>query len=189
MLSNKYNYINLRSKSLIIYLLIATFSLNSWSQTILVHGNESDGKLAWTDFTGPVIENSSFQAYTSYKFRTKYESVQYDGNFAIIDGFEAILELDPEKTWAKMDKVTDELLVHEQGHFNLGILTVQEINKRVSETKFTRANLNSQLKRIIDETSRKYKQLTLKYDKETDHSKNIKQQERWNQFFLEKIAD
>lgn len=178
----------MKSKSLIAVLFIATFSLTSWSQVILINGQESDGILTWADFTGPVIEGSSFHAYTSYRFKTKLESVRFDGHSALLEGFDVILELDMQNTWAKMDKVTDELLVHEQGHFNLGILSVREIKKRVSDTKFTRANFNTQMKRIIDETSKKYDQLTLKYDKETDHSKNHVQQQKWNEFFRVNLA-
>lgn len=175
-------------KQIFILLLISTFSICAWSQTIVVNGKESDGNLVWADFTGPVDESSSFTAYTSYRYKTKYDSITYEGNTAIINGFNVTLEMNTDKTWAIMDKVTNELLVHEQGHFNIGIITVREIMKRVSETKFTKSSWQMQMKKIIKDTSQKYNRLTLQYDKETNHSKNVKQQEKWNVFFLENLG-
>lgn len=176
-------------KTLIIIFLMALCPIHSFSQTILINGHKSDGKLAWSDFTGKVNQSASFNAYTAYTFSTKTESVHFVGDSAVIEGFDAILKLDKKNTWAKKDKVTDELLVHEQGHFDLGILCVREIMKKVKETKFTQANLNSRLNKIINDTSKKYNKLGLKYDKETNHSKNLKQQRKWNEFFKEKLSN
>jgi hypothetical protein len=100
-----------------------------------------------------------------------------------MNGFEIILELDPNNSWAKNDKVTDALLIHEQGHFNLGILCVREILNKYKETKFTRSNYKVALQGIISDASKKYNDLGLLYDKETDHSKNIEEQLKWNKFF------
>jgi hypothetical protein len=107
--------------------LFLTFSLNAFCQTILINGKESNGKLTWSDFTGKVDKSSFFHAFTVYKFNTKFESVKFVGDSAKIIGFQVILELDQINSWAKIDKETDNLLVHEQGHFNLGILCIREI--------------------------------------------------------------
>ena len=170
--------------------LIALFlsvSLKSFCQKILVNGEESNGKLAWSDFTGKVDKSSSFNAFTAYKFNTKTESVKFVGDSAKIIGFQVFLELDQKNSWAKKDKVTDDLLIHEQGHFNLGILSVREIMAKFKEAKFTKSNYNTLLQNIVNDVSKKYNELGIKYDAETNHSKDAEQQKKWNTFFLENL--
>ncbi len=176
----KFNQITL----LVIALLL---SVNIFSQKILVNGQEANGKLSWSDFTGKVDENSSFNAFTAYKFNTKFENVKFVGDSAKINGFEVILELDQKNSWAKKDKVTDDLLVHEQGHFNLGILCIKEIMSKFREAKFTKNNYNALLQNIVSDASNKYNDMGVKYDEETNHSKNTDQQKKWNSFFSEKL--
>lgn len=76
-----------------------------------------------------------------------------------------------QKSWAIKDEVSDELLVHEQGHFNIGILCIREIMEKFKQTKFTKSNFSQLLSNLFKSTTNKYSELTLNYDKETDHSK------------------
>jgi hypothetical protein len=175
-------------RNVILVMTAILFSYCSFGQKIMVNGQESTGQLIWSDFTGRVDKGSSFNAFTSYKFNTKVGNIKFVGDSAIINGFEVILEFDQKNSWAKKDKVTDDLLVHEQGHFNLGILCVKEIMKKYKEAKFTKSNYNSLLQSIVNESSRKYNEMGIKYDEETDHSKNIEQQLKWNKVFAEQLA-
>ncbi len=179
----------IKLKSLLFILMMTTFTILSYSQTILINGQKSDGKLVWSDFTGKVDPSSSFDAFTTYRFKTSLGSIRSVGNSVIIDGFDMILELDQKQTWAKKGKTTDKLLVHEQGHFNIGILHVREITQRFKATEFTLANFESQFNKILAEVTKKYNELKLKYDKETDHSKNLEQQEKWNAFFQKELSN
>lgn len=172
-----------------IVLLMVFISFNIYGQTIMVNGQKYSGKLNWNDFTGKVDKGSSFGAYTAYKFNTKFESVKFIGDSAVINGFDVILELDGKNTWAKEDKMTDELLVHEQGHFNIGILCVKEIMAKFQETKFTKVDYNVKIQKIINEASKKFTAMGATYDEETEHSKNIDQQKKWNSFFEENLAN
>lgn len=159
-----------------------------FSQKILVNGKESNGKLSWTDFIGDPDQKKSFNAFTAYTFRTKFGSVNFFGDSAVVNNLEVILELDSKNTWAKKDRVTDLLLVHEQGHFNLGILSSKEILAKFKATKFTKQNYNSLLQSIINDVSKKYRDLGIKYDDETKHSENREQQLKWNSFITEELA-
>jgi hypothetical protein len=89
--------------------------------------------------------------------------------------------------WAKKDKVNNELLKHEQGHFDIGILCMREILSIYKQSKFTKANFSSLLQSIITDTSKKYNEMGLRYDTETRHSANKEHQEKWNTFFEEKL--
>lgn len=180
--------IKMRYKSIFILILNIALGLVSYSQKIIVNGEESNGKLTWEDFSGKVDNDVSFYAFTSYKFNTKVGDIKFVGDSAIINGFDVILYFDHKKSWVKKGKETDALLIHEQGHFNVGILCVREIMRKFKEAKFTKANYNNLLKNIVSESSKKYNEMGLTYDEETDHSKNVEQQIKWNNFFSEELA-
>ncbi|MBX2931579.1 MAG: DUF922 domain-containing protein [Chitinophagaceae bacterium] len=162
---------------------------NVFSQKIIVNGEESTGKISWSDFTGKVDKNSSYFAFTSYKFKTKVGTIKFIGDSVVISSFDVILELDNKNSWAKKDKITDELLVHEQGHFNIGILCVKEIMANYKKAKFTKSNYSTLLQSIVSDASKKYKEMGLKYDRETNHSKNKEEQEKWNTYFKENLSN
>lgn len=159
----------------------------SLGQKIRINGKESDGTLKWSDFTGKVDPTSSFYAVTSYKFNTKIDDIRMMGDSVAIKGFDVILELDQDESWVKKDKMTDDLLIHEQGHFNIGILCVREIMFRFKAARFTKSNFDKLLQKIIDDASKKYADMGVKYDEETNHSIDAEQQMKWNAFFMEQL--
>ncbi len=174
------------------WLIISLFTFTSGtalSQKIFINGNESNGKLKWADFTGKVDKKSTFNAFTSYKYKTNFGGIQAKGDSIIINGFEVTLELDQPNSWAKTEKVTDELLEHEQGHFNLGILTMKEIIERVNQSKFTKDNFQNSIQKIMNEVSLKYREMGVKYDEETNHSIDKEQQQNWNIFFKSMLPE
>jgi Bacterial protein of unknown function (DUF922) len=171
--------------SLIILFII--FSYSAFTQKIIISGEETNRKLAWSDFTGKVDKNSSFLAHTGYLIKYKAEDIKAFGDSISIGKFEVILELDPVKSWANRSKVTDDLLTHEQGHFDISIVCVREIMEVYKQTRFTRANINATLENMVNTIRTKYDGIQLKYDSETDHSKNKEQQAKWNQFIAEQL--
>ncbi len=170
-------------KKVFAILIILLVHQSSFGQTIIVNGQPSNGKLQWSDFTGKVDKTSTFHAYTAYKYRTKIKSIKPSGDSVIIEGFEVVLELDPSKSWARMKNVSDELLVHEQGHFNFGILTMKEILEQVKQTHFTASNFQVKLQKIVDQVAKKYHEMGRLYDEETKHHMDQQQQLKWNEFF------
>jgi hypothetical protein len=177
------------TREILFLILLLTLCVRSYSQTIIINDEESDGKLAWSDFTGEVDNNSDFSAYTSYRFKLTIGKDLFSGDSALIEKVRVILELDQKNSWAKMAEVNDELLIHEQGHFNFGIMYMNEILNRLKKAKLTRENWKSQVDEIFEETSSKYRVLELKYDEETDHSRNRIHQRKWNDFFLLQLSN
>lgn len=88
-----------------------------------------------------------------------------------------------------MERATPALLLHEQGHFNIGILALREAMETFKKTKFTPANFKGLLRAMITTISQKYSDLGVLYDKETDHSKNVDMQAKWNTFFAERSPE
>ncbi|MEO6949506.1 MAG: DUF922 domain-containing protein [Ginsengibacter sp.] len=174
-------------KTKILLLLFMVSGYHTSAQKIIIKGKETDRQLFWKDFTGAPDNNSTFWAFTSWNLKYNY-GTQMQGDSFVIKNYELTLQLNPETSWVKKGKESDYLLAHEQGHFDLGIICMREILKKQSETTVTRENYKTVLGDIFQEKLKKFKALGALYDKETEHSKNRQEQEKWNQYFLENLS-
>jgi hypothetical protein len=173
---------------LLLVLAVILLSLNIYSQRIIIRGEETNRKLTWDDFTGKPDKSVSFLAYTRFKLSYEVGDVKVIGDSVAIDKFLVTVELDPKESWAKKDKVSDALLVHEQGHFDIGILCMKEILANYKQVKYTKSNFNYVIQGVINKAGKKYSDMTLQYDRETKHSSDKEQQAKWNAFFLEELS-
>lgn len=171
----------------LIMLLLSTISYNVSAQKIIINGQQANRQLTWEDFKGTPDNNSHFFAYTAWNSRVKYDNVQFDGDKAIINGFEMTVEFDPVKSWVKKGKETHDLLKHEQGHFDVAILYMQEVLQKFSSSSFTRNGYEAEFKNLIQDVYKKYVEMGKQYDSETNHSIDKPKQEQWNSFFSEKV--
>jgi len=176
-------------KRILLFALLACciITIDSFSQTVIINGKSTDRKLTWEDFKAPPDATSTYWAYTGYLVRYRYADVKIFSDSVTIGIFEVTVELDPARTWAKMDKISDELLIHEQGHFNIGILCGREILATFKQTRFEISNYGDQMRSIFQEILKKYIEMGHQYDSETDHFRNKKEQERWNGLLTERL--
>src|SRR5688572_7983134 len=157
------------------------------AQKIMVNGSEGNRPLQWTDFTGTPDNSSPYLAHTAWKTNVKYSGVTFEGERAILQGFEMTLEFDPKTSWVKKGKESAELLKHEQGHFDVGVLYMREAVQTIAGTAFSRANYKEEFQKIIKDLHQKYVGLGRQYDTETNHSIKKEEQEKWNAFFGDKV--
>ena len=172
-------------KTFLFSTILTIIASTAFSQVVIINGKEENRNLVWADFTGKPDKSEPHFAYTYWNISYKMDNVRESGDSVILDNFRVIVELDPKKSWAKKDNLTDELLVHEQGHFDLGILCMNEIAALAKQTKLQKHNFSYTIQNIMGKTISKYSALMSKYDFETNHSKNKEQQKKWNQFFAE----
>lgn len=158
-----------------------------FAQKIIVSGQEGNRLLKWADFAGAPDNNSSFFAYTAYTTKFKYDDVQFNEDKAIFKGFEMTLEFDAKNSWVKKGKESDDLLKHEQGHFDVGVLYMQEVLVKINSAKFSRTGFQGQFRKLVGDIHLKYKELATQYDKETAHSTKKEEQDKWNIYFIEKL--
>ena len=164
------------------------FSLLGYSQKIFISGKEGNRKLVWSDFSGNVSRSSPFAALTHYDYHYKIENVKVEKGIVKSSDFIVTLEFNPDKSWVKDGKQTDELLKHEQGHFDIAIVCVKELVAMYKKRTLTAFDFNESVKELTKETFQKYKELEAQYDEETDHSKNKEQQLKWNDFIAKQLA-
>lgn len=163
---------------------VSGFSLNTRAQQVIINDKPGERLLTWEDFTATPDENASYFAYTYWNLSYKYAGTETRGENIFLKDLELTLKFDNEKSWLKKDKGTEELLKHEQGHFDLGRLCQLEMLAVIKATIFEQSGFQSQLKAIFRNTLEKYRALGLKYDKESDHSVDKQKQEEWNNFFV-----
>ena len=169
-------------KMLVALLLLCTFQTLS-AQKIIIGGAEANRLLQWSDFSGMPDDSSPFFAYTAWSTKFKYSSVNFEGNKAILNGFEMTLEFNEKNSWVKKGKENDELLKHEQGHFVVGRLYMQELLSVIASTNFSRSDFQQEVRKIVKDTHQKYAAMSERYDKETNHSMKKEEQAKWNTFF------
>jgi hypothetical protein len=172
----------------IVYLLVFLTAFRQLpAQKIMVNGSEGNRLLQWTDFTGSPDNGSPYLAHTAWKTNVKYTGVTFEGEKAVLQGFEMTLAFDPQTSWVKRGKESNELLKHEQGHFDVGVLYMREAVETIARTTFSRAGYKEEFQKIIRDLYQKYVSMGDQYDTETNHSIKKEEQEKWNAFFGEKV--
>jgi hypothetical protein len=64
---------------------------------------------------------------------------------------------------------------------------MKEMLDKFRESKFTRSNYNTGLQNIVTEALKKYNNMSVQYDEETNHSDNKQEQMKWNDFFSKNL--
>jgi hypothetical protein len=156
------------SLSLFLLLLFSSF-LKKDENDILVW--EEARLLTWNDFRGKPAKRMS-AASTHYDI---LKTVSEKGSVTI----EAIFFCN--KSWKKVTWINQQVLEHEQKHFDIVELYARKLRKLISETKYSSyANLKTvsdSLYAVIDKEMDVYQD---KYDDETDASMNGDKQREWN---------
>lgn len=160
-------------------------SLQTAAQKIIINGEETSRLLNWDDFTGKPDKGSPYFAFTYWNTTCKYDAFRFKAD-TVQWKVQVTLDLG-KNSWQKRDKVTDTLLKHEQGHFDIGILCAMEMQQKIDGTVFLRNDYQSKLSAIIKDVIDKYKKMDLQYDEETNHYANREQQWKWDAFFESKI--
>lgn len=135
-------------------------------------------KLSWSDFSGQVDENSKYWATTSWRVIYRYKTLPFHKDTVAIDL--SVIPVLKETSWVLPDKKSAELLMHEQGHFDFGLLVAAEFKRAIKSTVLLRSDYNQKISFVFNSILSNVKQLEVQYDEETNHMKNKKEQLRWN---------
>jgi hypothetical protein len=92
----------------------------------------------------------------------------------------AMIAVNEAESWVVIGKATDELLAHEQAHFDITALGMREEAQRVSSLAGSnQRDLESQYAQIRQEINAKIAAANARYDTRTDHGNNKPAQRRW----------
>lgn len=160
-----------------IILVLFLVSYSSFSQA--TNGKEiRDRDVEWSDFTGEVDTSSRFDAWT-YWF-TIYSFPAPKGSAEMVKINVKVRLFLRSDSWVKPDKKSDRLLKHEQGHYRIGRICANEIEKSINSMEFSRQNYKKEVDEIYWKIIKKYQEMNKQYDLETNHYRNRVQQEIWD---------
>lgn len=97
----------------------------------------------------------------------------------------------PTESWTRYPKLKNpgHALNHEKRHLDLCEVYARKIRQRISQTNFTRRNLNTQLKTIFATITKEHATEQARYDHETEHSIDPEQQSVWNKVIDRRLTD
>ena len=143
------------------------------------------------DFKGPqTAENAGDVAFTNCAIEFSYIAKKEKNYYALT--FTVKLVMDADQSWMDRHRITskemmDEILRHEQGHYNIAYMEQQEILRTVSRVVF-HEDYKSVATNIFERIDAKYRQLNLDYDADTQNSTNRVQQHSWDAYFQKRLA-
>ena len=83
------------------------------------------------------------------------------------------------ESWVCSDQKTEDILKHEQGHFDLTEIYARMFRKQVMAATFTFKNLKDKYNKIHTEIISGWNKEQNLYDKETDHGIDSTKQHQW----------
>jgi hypothetical protein len=158
------------------FFLVITISKFSFCQSSDSTINWTENlRLGWKDFNGPPDNSTTDMACT-------FGSMKYD--FAQVSQKEFTIKLyvyfEPQKSWVKHGNENDNLLIHEQCHFDVYEIFARKLIKRLEETKsLSGKDLSDNINRLFKETFNDLNKFQDKYDVETNHSRIAEKQKEW----------
>ncbi|MDC8005660.1 DUF922 domain-containing protein [Aureisphaera galaxeae] len=136
-------------------------------------------KLMWTDFQGEVGKYDFGRASTSYKIVIVPETVLVDEDDRI-QGYEKMTaKAHFYKTTSWTATQNYQVLVHERLHFDIAELFARKVRKRFAELKAEKEARFSVYYKEYNAIWKECRSLQKQYDSETNHGRNLKENEEW----------
>jgi predicted secreted Zn-dependent protease len=132
----------------------------------------ADSRLKWSDFKGSPPAGATNAAITSYHINM---NMGYDSRKGF--RYQVDCSFDQNRSWGKVR--TDDVLRHEQGHFDIGEIYARKLRRRLSQFTYNPRTANRELTRIYDSITLACSKFQDVYDEETDFSRNAAQQKKW----------
>ncbi|GEO12190.1 DUF922 domain-containing protein [Segetibacter aerophilus] len=158
---------------LIIVILFITTAAHS-QESIRWSGNQ---QLKWEDFLGRVNDTSRYDAECYAEIRYNYK-IYSEGDFE----FEVFANFDKNTSWSRRHKQSDDLLKHEQLHFDIAELFAQKLKREFDSYTYTASTYNTQIIDLFNQKKLEYQAMQRQYDEETNHSLNKAKQKQWDDF-------
>ncbi|MCG3164254.1 MAG: hypothetical protein POELPBGB_00008 [Bacteroidia bacterium] len=165
----------MRYAVIILFIMLASQSTLAQSKDTVYWNAER--KLKWQDFKGRPDESTNLLAMTQAGIG--YEVACNNGELKV----KVFCYFNVKKSWTKEEE-SDELLRHEQLHFDITELYTRKLRKLVSELEDPCGKNISKLNGLYEENMKGWVKAQDDYDRESEHSLNNEQQRLWD----EKVA-
>lgn len=170
--------------SILRFIVIAFLLFPSEGDTVKMAWSDSQ-KLTWDDFQGKPKLNSGYVASTnsglsfSYSFSKKGDVIDYK--------YEVHSYFYPETSWYIASQVNQNILNHEQIHFDISELHARILRRKIENFVFT-DNIKNEIMKLYNETEQERVTMQHRFDKESEHSKNREGELKWEAFVHKEIV-
>lgn len=143
-------------------------------------------ELVWSDFQSQTKPNTSQAAATTYcgiSYLLNSSTKKFTDKQVKIESF-----FIPSKSWAHPEHKTDNVLMHEQSHFDIAELFARRFRKIISDKSLDVKSLQKYYERIYDD----YKDYQQDYETVTNHGRIRDKQLEYSQKIdeeIEKLSD
>ena len=163
---------------IIAFICFVSASANGQERDIVWNENKP---LQWFDFTGPVNDQSHFDAesFAEVKFSYKFNS---PADFY----FEVYANFNKKTSWCKKEYQSEALLKHEQLHFDIAGLYSKRLKEAFENYHYSK-DYKNEIERIFNQKKSEYHQMQKQYDEETNHSLNKERQNDWEKFISDQL--
>lgn len=138
-------------------------------------------KLAWMDFKGKPGPASRHLATTfsgiAYTYRLSNKAITY----------KVVAFFDRNKSWKK-PAVTDEILRHEQGHFDITQIFARKLEKEFANLAAPHKITGKQLEVIAEKIIKDKNACQQLYDTETGFGRKLMEQQRWEKLIASQLT-
>jgi hypothetical protein len=158
----------------------ASVTLSGWPRNI-----------AWDEFAevGSSPHGEPEDAYTSARFDYPF-SWENEGRHYHITRATVTMQMVEAECWAVRGRKTDELLSHEQGHYDITGLMARDLATALETVSASsHSALTTEVERIAGHYRRHARRLNEQYDEETAHGSNRREQDRWHQRIADAISN
>lgn len=146
------------------------FSIRAHSQDTILW--RSGYRLRMADFQGTPNPSSGNCATSTVE--TTYTSASTETGFS----FNIYCFFDKRRSWIRV--CTADVLIHEQGHFNISEIFVRRLRELFQKYKYDPVSVEQDLNNIFTKNYLERAAMDAQYDKETDFHRDHGNQELWN---------
>jgi hypothetical protein len=173
----------MRCRAGLFLLLLAALSLSLTGGKEDVITWKADRKLTWEDYRGK--PQKRFAAASTVYSLGRYVYARDGKVYALVEAYFYCKD-----SWKKVDWINDEVLAHEQKHFDLVELFARRMRKQLTGMVFTGLkDAAKKVEALYKLTDKELDAWQDKYDDESDGSMNGEGQRKWNRKIEAELQD
>ncbi|MCZ6693600.1 MAG: DUF922 domain-containing protein [Bacteroidetes bacterium] len=138
-----------------------------------------DKRLTWPDFQGEPEGDIDFKAMTNWQLSFDFQLSKAKGE--INTHFNVYTFFDNQKSWVREGNGSEQLLQHEQLHFDIAELFARKLRKQFAIYSFKSENYQEELNLLFDASLDSCNVVQTQYDLDTEHGLNQEKQQEWLQ--------
>jgi hypothetical protein len=129
-------------------------------------------KLRWEDFKGQTDTLSGHSAVSDIQLKYSFSNKNSKLTSKIFCFF------NKNNSWVKDS--SDQGLIHEQGHFDIGEIFARKFRKQVTSYQFNSPTINHEFKNMANQIKKEETVMDSMYEKQTDYHRDSTNQIKWN---------